>query len=96
MTLLSANEAVIAGAMPKSKRNRSGYNIGGICHDGQIDLARMLAGSEGTLAIFTKIKLRTVPVPAAKGLLQLEFDSLEKMAQGGSGYRRKRVPRRVS
>jgi FAD/FMN-containing dehydrogenase/Fe-S oxidoreductase len=81
LTLLSANETVIAGAMPESKRNRSGYNIWGICHDGQIDLARMLAGSEGTLAIFTKIRLRTVPVPAAKGLLQLEFDSLQKMAR---------------
>jgi len=81
LTLLSANEEVIAGALPKSKRNRSGYNIGGICHDGKIDLARLLAGSEGTLAIFTKIKLQTVPVPAAKGLLQLEFDSLEKMAR---------------
>jgi FAD/FMN-containing dehydrogenase/Fe-S oxidoreductase len=81
LTLLSANETVIAGAMPESRRNRSGYNIWGICHDGQIDLARMLAGSEGTLAIFTKIRLRTVPVPAAKGLLQLEFDSLQKMAR---------------
>jgi len=81
LTLLPANEAVIARALPKSKRNRSGYNIGGICHDGRIDLVRMLAGSEGTLAIFTKIKLRTVAVPAAKGLLQLEFGSLERMAR---------------
>jgi Fe-S oxidoreductase len=40
-----------------------------------------MAGSEGTLAIFTKITLRTVPLPKAKGLLQLEFDSLEKMAK---------------
>jgi FAD/FMN-containing dehydrogenase/Fe-S oxidoreductase len=79
--LISQNEAVIAKALPKSKRNRSGYNIGGICHDGRIDLARFLAGSEGTLGIFTKIKLRTVAMPAAKGLLQLEFDSLAKMAK---------------
>jgi anaerobic glycerol-3-phosphate dehydrogenase C subunit len=40
-----------------------------------------MAGSEGTLAIFTKITLRTVPLPKAKGLLQLEFDSLDKMAK---------------
>ncbi len=81
LDVLSGNEAVIRKALPETKRNRSGYNIAGICHDGRIDLARLLAGSEGTLAIFTKITLRTVPVPPAKGLLQLEFDSLDKMAR---------------
>jgi FAD/FMN-containing dehydrogenase/Fe-S oxidoreductase len=80
-SVLSKSRTVIEKAQPESKRNRSGYNIAGICHDGKIDLARLMAGSEGTLAIFTKITLRTVPVPAAKGLLQLEFDSLAKMAQ---------------
>jgi len=81
LSVLSDKESVIKKAQPKSRRNRSGYNISGICHNGRIDLARLLAGSEGTLAIFTKITLKTVAVPAAKGLLQLEFDCLEKMAQ---------------
>ncbi|MBA7613222.1 hypothetical protein ES703_20467 [subsurface metagenome] len=81
LSVLSDKEAVINKAQPKSRRNRSGYNIAGICHNSRIDLARLLAGSEGTLAIFTKITLRTVEIPAAKGLLQLEFDCLEKMAQ---------------
>ena len=80
-SVLSGKEAIINKALPKAGRNRSGYNIDGICHNGRIDLARLLAGSEGTLAIFTKIALKTVTIPAAKALLQLEFDSLEKMAQ---------------
>lgn len=80
LSLLSENEAIIREAQPESKRNRSGYNIASVCHDDKIDLARLLAGSEGTLAVFTKLTLRTVAVPAAKALLQLEFDSLEKMA----------------
>ena len=79
--LLTGKEQVIAKALPATKRNRSGYNIADVYHDGKIDLARLLAGSEGTLAIFSKITLRTVPLPKAKGLLQLEFDSLEKMAK---------------
>ena len=33
------------------------------------------------MAIFTSITLRTVPLPAVKGLLQLEFDSLDNMAR---------------
>ena len=81
LSVLSENEVVINRALPQTKRNRSGYNIAGVCHDGRIDMARLMAGSEGTLAIFTRITLRTVPIPASKGLLQLEFDSLEKMAQ---------------
>jgi FAD/FMN-containing dehydrogenase/Fe-S oxidoreductase len=81
ISVLSGKEAIINKALPKAGRNRSGYNIDGICHNGRIDLARLLAGSEGTLAIFTKIVLKTVAVPATKALLQLEFDSLEKMAQ---------------
>jgi len=81
LSVLSDKQDVITNALPKSKRNRSGYTIAGICHDGRIDLARLMAGSEGTLAIFTKITLRAVPVPKSKALLQLEFDSLEKMAE---------------
>jgi len=81
ISLLSENEGLISKSLPRSKRNRSGYNIPGVCHDGKIDLARMLAGSEGTLCVFTKITLRTVRVPAASALLQLEFDGLEEMAR---------------
>lgn len=81
VSVLSGREAVITKALPQSKRNRSGYNVAGVFHDGKIDLARLLAGSEGTLAVFTKLTLRTVSLPPAKALLQLEFDSLEKMAR---------------
>ncbi len=80
-TVLRGKEEVIKKALPEAGRNRSGYNISGRCHNGKIDLVRLLSGSEGTLAVFTKITLRTVALSAAKGLLQLEFDSLEKMAQ---------------
>jgi anaerobic glycerol-3-phosphate dehydrogenase C subunit len=81
LSLLRENKDVISKALPRTKRNRSGYSIAGVVHDGRIDLAKMLAGSEGTLCIFTKITLATVPIPAAKGLLRLEFESLAKMAQ---------------
>jgi anaerobic glycerol-3-phosphate dehydrogenase C subunit len=80
LSLLTENKEIIEKALPRTKRNRSGYLIAGICHDNKIDLARMLAGSEGTLCIFTKITLRTVPVPAAKGLLRLQFKNLARMA----------------
>ncbi|MHC4124728.1 MAG: FAD-binding and (Fe-S)-binding domain-containing protein, partial [Planctomycetota bacterium] len=81
MHLLEKNKETINKAVPRTRRNRCGYNVAGICGNGRIDLARMLAGSEGTLAVLTKIALRTVEVPKFKGLLQLEFDSIEKMAK---------------
>ncbi len=80
-SLLTANKAVIDRALPATKRNRCGYNIAGICYDNTIDLARLMAASEGTLAVLTSVSLRTVPLPAVKGLLQLEFDSLDSMAR---------------
>jgi FAD/FMN-containing dehydrogenase/Fe-S oxidoreductase len=80
-SLLAANQAIIDKAQPATKRNRTGYGVAGVCHDNRIDLARLLVGSEGTLAIFTNVTLRTVALPAVKGLLQLEFDSLDSMAR---------------
>ncbi|OHB62258.1 MAG: hypothetical protein A2Y76_15190, partial [Planctomycetes bacterium RBG_13_60_9] len=80
-SLLTSSQAIIENALPATPRNRCGYNIAGICRDNSIDLARLMAGSEGTLAVLTSITLRTVPLPAAKGLVQLEFDSLDSMAR---------------
>ncbi|MBN1796765.1 MAG: anaerobic glycerol-3-phosphate dehydrogenase subunit C [Sedimentisphaerales bacterium] len=79
--LLNENRGVIDKSLPRTKRNSSGYNIANIYHDGKIDIAKMLAGSEGTLCIFTEITLRTVEVPACKGLLEVKFKSTVKMAQ---------------
>ncbi len=81
LTVLGENADLIAAAQPPTKRSHSGYNIANISSDGRIDMARLLAGSEGTLAVFTKITLRTVDIPPSRVLLQLEFDSLEKMAR---------------
>jgi len=81
LELLSDKQEIIRRALPATKRNRSGYNIADTCHGGKIDMARLLAGSEGTLAIFTGITLRSVGVAKAVGVVCLEFDSLEKMAR---------------
>ncbi len=80
-SLLAGGKSVIEKALPATPRNRCGYNIAAVCHENTIDLAHLVAGSEGTLAIFTGMMLRTVPLPGAKGLLQLEFDSLDRMAR---------------
>lgn len=80
--LLEENADVISNAQPETKRNRCGYNISDICDDNNnIDMAKLMAGSEGTLGLFTKIRLSTVAVPKYKALLQIDFDSYVDMAQ---------------
>ncbi|MCF7974848.1 MAG: FAD-binding protein [Phycisphaerae bacterium] len=79
--LLTANANLIQESRPHSPRTRSGYTLSGVCQDDTLNLARLLTGSEGTLAIFTKITLRTVTVPKQKALVQFEFATLADMAQ---------------
>ena len=81
LDVLSGKQTLIEQVFFKSRRNRCGYNIAGITHNDRIDLANLLVSSEGTLAVFTKIALRTVPIPHENALLLFEFNSLNKMAQ---------------
>jgi hypothetical protein len=67
---LGDKQELIEKAQPATKRNRCGYSIQQIVSDSHLNLAKLMAGSEGTLAVFSEITLRTVPVPKAKGLVQ--------------------------
>ena len=42
-----------------------------------IDLARLLVGSEGTLALFTEATLRTIPFPEGRSMAVLSFASVD-------------------
>ncbi|MGA2915342.1 MAG: anaerobic glycerol-3-phosphate dehydrogenase subunit C [Sedimentisphaerales bacterium] len=79
--LLNSNESLIEKAQPATKRNHSGYNISGVAHNGKIDMAKLLAGSEGTLCVFAEVTLWTVDIPKISAVVQFEFDSLDKMAR---------------
>jgi len=79
--LLRGNRDLLERARPKCRRNGSGYNVYPLLANGGGNLAELIAGSEGTLAIVTQAKLALVDVPAVKGLLQVNFDSLGKMAR---------------
>ncbi|MDH4202408.1 MAG: FAD-binding protein [Phycisphaerae bacterium] len=81
LEILADKQELIRQAQPATRRNRCGYTIQDIVHDSRINLAKLMAGSEGTLAVFTEVTLRTVPVPRAKGLVQFEFADFETMAR---------------
>ena len=79
--LIQREAAVIRDHQPKSWVNRCGYHLTDVLQDGQLDLARLLVGSEGTLALITQATIRTEPIPKHRGLLLIFFDRLEAAAQ---------------
>ena len=81
LALLADKQELIDRVQPATRRNRCGYTIQGIVHDSRVNMAKLMAGSEGTLGVFTEVTLRTVPVPRAKGVVQFEFADFQTMAR---------------
>lgn len=69
----------IEEAYPDLKRNVSGYDLDMLIEDaadGTVNLGRLMAGSEGTLAIVTEATISLEPVPETKSVALLTYDSL--------------------
>lgn len=62
----------IAGDFPQTRRCTSGYNLRELLSP-QPNLARLLAGSEGTLALFTELEVMLDPLPARRVGAALTF-----------------------
>ena len=75
MRALHAREAdEIARRFPRVLRRVGGYNIDTVSDEGH-NMARLLVGSEGTLAFFTEIELDLQPIPADRVLGICHFPS---------------------
>ncbi|WP_336325199.1 FAD-binding and (Fe-S)-binding domain-containing protein [Halovenus sp. HT40] len=77
-SLLDERE-LIEQRYPELKRNVSGYNLDRLlseAEDGSVNLARLLAGSEGTLAIVTEATVSLEPIPAEKAMALLRYDTV--------------------
>ena len=79
-TIYRRNVDLLARRRPKSRRNRAGYALGDAASPVGIDLARLLVGSEGTLALVTEVRLKTVPIPRAQAVVVLTFGRLADAA----------------
>lgn len=65
--------------------NASGYALDhALAGEDHVDLAKLLVGSEGTLALIVEAELATRPLPAATGRVLLMFDSLEKAVRAAT------------
>lgn len=74
-------DAEIDARFPRVPRNVAGYRLDDVLArlrggDGGVDLARFLAGTEGTLAVTAEATMRLVTLPESKSLLVIGFESV--------------------
>jgi FAD/FMN-containing dehydrogenase/Fe-S oxidoreductase len=78
--VLREERAEIETQFPDLTRNVSGYNLDKLLEDaderGEVNVGRLLAGSEGTLAIVTEATVSLEPVPETKSVVLLTYDDL--------------------
>lgn len=78
---LERHADLLDACQPRTPFNRCGYLVQDVLASDRINLARLLVGSEGTLALFTEAILRTVPLPRGRAVLLLGLASLEAALQ---------------
>jgi FAD/FMN-containing dehydrogenase len=61
---------------PDIPRRVSGYNLDDLLPERGFDVAKALVGSEGTLAMVLKARVRLIPRPAHRALLLLGYDGM--------------------
>lgn len=75
--LLAERRDLIRTHQPPLVRNVAGYHLRTVLGRNEINLPRLLVGSEGTLGLFTAATLHTSPLPAHRGVALVLFGQLE-------------------
>ena len=80
-TTLADHQPLIESKVPRCPRHHTGYQLQDVLHNGALAVPKLLAGSEGTLAVVTEATLRVVPAPTVTAAVLLHFETLEAAAQ---------------
>lgn len=73
LRILEPERERILSRYPKVPRRVSGYNFDSMLEEEPLNLAKLIVGSEGTLATVVEAELGLVPVPNARSLVLLSF-----------------------
>ena len=85
--LAAAHAEAIRAGTPRHWRRCGGYNLDRFIPDGvsflyprdpRFNLAKLVCGAEGTLAVMSEIELNLVPLPARTALALVQFDTLRE------------------
>ncbi len=79
--LLTRRGPLIRERQPQSLVNRCGYRLHDILSPTHLDLAGLVVGSEGTLALITEATVATQPLPRHRSVALLLFDRLDNAAK---------------
>ncbi len=72
--VVTERAALIAEVFPEMNRGLTGYNLREVlADDGTFNLARLLAGSEGTLALTKSITFRVIPRPSHRAIVAIRY-----------------------
>lgn len=74
--IVTEHEDEIERRYPKVMRRVGGYNLDELTQGKPFNLAKLVSGSEGTLAVMLDITVRLEPVPAQRCLALLHFHTL--------------------
>jgi FAD/FMN-containing dehydrogenase/Fe-S oxidoreductase len=83
LELAEAHKDEIEKRYPRIPRRVSGYNLDELLCDGEVNLSKLVVGSEGTLATVVEARIALVPVPPVSGLAVLHFQSLADALESG-------------
>ena len=74
--IANSNAAEVDSRYPKIMRRVGGYNLDQLINGSPLNLAKLIVGSEGTLATVTEAKLNLVPRPKTTALMVVHFRGL--------------------
>ncbi len=75
-SIVDTNRDEIEARFPRLMRRVSGYNLDEFVRNGKFNLAKLVVGSEGTLALVHRAKMRIVPRPPATALMVVHFTDI--------------------
>ncbi|MCC6905463.1 MAG: FAD-binding protein, partial [Anaerolineae bacterium] len=75
-SILERYQSAIASDTPATWRNVAGYNLRALAGQDAPNMARLLAGSEGTLAVITRATLNLVSLPKRRRLALVHFSDV--------------------
>ena len=85
--LFEANADIIGASRPRTPFNRCGYRLYDVAGPAGVDLVRLLAGSEGTLALIAEATLKTIPLPGGRAAMVAGFTTFEAALYAGLSAR---------
>lgn len=73
------NRDKILAKFPRLNRFLTGYDLENVFNDdlSEFDLTRVITGSEGSLAVVAEAKLDITPIPKARAIVNIKYDSFE-------------------